>query len=362
MDTSDPEIVFDDTGICNHCHNYDRGVSNAPFSNPKKAELLDRLVREITLSVPSYNKYDCIIGMSGGVDSSYVAYKVKELGLKPIAFHLDNEYNDPISVRNIRALVSKLSIDLITVNVDWEEYSDLQRSFLYASVPDIEIPTDYALNTVFHQLADQYHVKYLINGCNIRTESHLPRQWSQGHFDLRYVESVHERYGKVPLVNYPKMSLTDQLRYKATHNVVSLLNYLDYNKKSAMKEMIEKFGWEYYGGKHYESIFTRFYQGYILPKKFGFDKRKMHFSSLICSGEMTREDALVELAQEPYPVALQESDKEFVCSKLGISEKQFAEIMSTPRRHFEDFDSVTNSLPVKSARMIRDGLIRPFIA
>jgi N-acetyl sugar amidotransferase len=354
MDTRDPEITCDAQGVCHHCRNYDFAIEIAPFSQKNGKQKLEDLVKDIEMSVPSFNKYNCIIGMSGGVDSSYVAYLVKKYGLKPIAFHLDNEYNDPISVKNIKALVDKLNIDLVVKNVDWREYSDLQRSFLYASTPDIEIPTDYALDVVFHQLADEYKVRYMINGCNVRTESHLPREWSQGHHDLKYIEDIHKKYGKVPLTNYPKMDFSTALKYRRIHTVVSILNYIEYNKKDAMKELNQQFGWEYYGGKHYESIFTRFYQGYILPKKFGYDKRKMHFSSLICSGEMTREEALRELEKEPYPIKQQIADRIFVCEKLGLSEGEFEAIMKAPVKKFGDYESKTNSLPMKMARAVRD--------
>jgi N-acetyl sugar amidotransferase len=362
MDTTDPEIVFDETGVCNHCHDYDRKVASQVFSGKKGEQKLVSLVQDIKSSVPKHQKYNCLIGLSGGVDSSYVAYLVKEYGLSPLAFHLDNEWNDPISVKNITHITEKLGIDLVTKKVDWNEYRDLQLAFLYASVPDCEVPTDYALNTTFHELADLYSIRYIINGCNIRTESHLPRTWSQGHFDWKYIDSINKKFGHTELTSYTRTSPVTLYTNAFRHKVVSVLNYIDYNKKDAMRVLESRFGWNYYGGKHYESIYTRFYQGYILPKKFGFDKRKMHFSSLICSGEMNRAFALQELRKEPYPLEQQYDDLRTVCKKFGVSLKEFERIMNLPVKKFSDYSSYTNSMLAKGARVVRDSCIRPFLS
>ena len=360
MDTTDPEITFDEKGVCNHCHSYDAAIKTQIFSGKEGERKMVQLARDIKESVPKGQKYDCLIGVSGGIDSSYVAYLCKEYGLSPLAFHLDNEYNDPISVENIKKITEKLHIDLITKRVDWDEYRDIQLAFLYASVPDCEVPTDYAINALFHELADQYNLKYIIHGGNIRTESPLPRTWSQGHFDWKYIESINKRFGHTELTSFPRISPVGNYLNTQRHKVVSLLNYADYNKQTAMKVLEARFGWKYYGGKHYESIYTRFYQGYILPKKFGFDKRKMHFSSLICSGEMTRDQALIELRKEPYPLEQQYEDLAFVCKKFGISSKEFERIMNLPKKNFGDYPSYTNSVLQKGARAIRDTCIRPF--
>lgn len=355
MDSTDPDITFDSHGVCNHCHTYDKNVEK---HIPSGKSDLNRLIREIQGSVPNTNKYNCLVGVSGGVDSSYVLYKAKELGLYPLAFHLDNEWNDPISNKNIRLLVDKLGVDLVVQTVNWPEFRDLQLAFLYASTPDSEIPTDYALNAITHQLADKHGIKYILNGCNIRTESHLPKAWSQGHFDWKYIEGIHKRFGHTPLTTYPVIDLLTAFKYATNHKVVSILNYLNYNKTEAMRVLEKEIGWEYYGGKHYESTYTRFYQGYILPKKFGFDKRKMHFSSLICSGEMTREMAFIELERSPYPIEQQESDKSYVCNKLGISSKEFERIMQLPIKKFDDYPSYTNSPHMKIARAMRNCYVK----
>lgn len=359
MDTTDPDIIFDEKGVCNHCHTYDRNVIKHIHVGKND---LKNLVKDIKGSVPETSQYDCLIGVSGGVDSSYVLYKAIQMGLKPLAFHLDNEWNDPIAVENIKRLTEKLGVDLVTRGVDWVEYRDLQLSFLYASTPDCEVPTDYALNAMLHLVAEEYGLVYIINGCNVRTESHLPKAWSQGHFDYKYIESVHDRFGRIDNIpSFPVIDLLTAFRYSTNHKVVSILNYLDYNKTKAMLELEREIGWKYYGGKHYESIYTRFYQAYILPKKFGFDKRKMHFSSLICSGEMTREQALNELKKETYPIEQQLEDKSYVCKKFGITSQEFERIMELPVKKFDDFPSYTNAPHMRVARIMRDfcvGIIR----
>ena len=362
MDTTDPEIVFDEKGVCNHCHNYDRAVQTMVATGRDGKKKLEDLVAAIKASVPKDQKYNCLIGVSGGVDSSYVAFLCKQYGLSPLAFHLDNEWNDPISTENIKKITEKLHIDLVTKRVDWTEYRDLQLAFLYASIPDCEVPTDYALNTTFHELAEKYNIRYIINGCNVRTESHLPRTWSQGHFDWKYIEGINKRFGHTELTSYIPTSPAAAYIWAMRHKVVSILNFVDYNKKEAMATLESELGWNYYGGKHYESIYTRFYQGYILPRKWGYDKRKMHFSSLICSGEMTRTQALLELELEPYPLEQQYDDLQIVCKQFGITSKEFERIMALPKKRFSDYPSYTNSTLAKGARTVRDVVVRPLIS
>jgi N-acetyl sugar amidotransferase len=338
MDTTDPDIYFDENGICNHCHQYDESVKRMVFDGDEGKEKIQHIVDEIKKSGKK-KEYDCIIGVSGGVDSSYVAYKVKELGLRPLAVHLDNGWDSELAVKNIELFLKKLDIDLYTYVIDWEEFKDLQLSFLYASTPDSEIPSDHAINAILHEIAHEKKIKYIIYGCNIRTESHLPRAWSQGHQDWKYIESIQKKFGHLPLTTFPHMDYATLHWYMATHTTINILNYLEYSKKEAMKVLENELGWKYYGGKHYESIYTRFYQGYILPKKFGYDKRRMHLSSLICSEEITRSEAMEELKNEPYPLELQQQDKEYVIKKFEISDEELGVILKLPIRKFEEFTS-----------------------
>lgn len=351
MDTSDPDITFDAAGVCHHCHAYDEAVRTRVI--PDKAKL-DALVAEIKAE----NKpYDCIIGISGGVDSTYVAYAARKLlGLKPLAVHLDNGWDSELAVKNIQHVLEKLEIELYTEVLDWDEFRDLQLAFLRASTPDSEIPTDHAIVSVLYQQAKQHGVRFILSGCNVRTESHLPPSWSRGHSDWRYIKELQKQFGTRPLKTFPHRGMVDLVWDTRTIQWIDILNYLDYKKADALRVLQDELGWQYYGGKHYESIYTRFYQGYILPKKFGFDKRKMHLSSLICSGEITRAEALAELEKPTYPEAMQAEDREYVIKKLGITEADFDDIMSAQPKRFQDYRSYENSRFVRLARRVRAAL------
>lgn len=343
MDTTDPDIQFDSQGVCKHCHQYDAMVKQRILSGEEGHRYVEGLVAKIK-SEGAKKQYDCIIGVSGGVDSSYLAYKVKDLGLRPLAVHLDNGWDSELAVGNIHKVLNTLGIDLYTHVIDWEEFKDLQLSFLKASTPDSEIPSDHAIVSLMCRMATKIGIRYVIAGYNARTESHLPPEWSQGHWDWKYIRSVHKQFGSVPLKTFPHMDLLTYARFILLQRWINILNYLDYNKTDAMKLLEDELGWKYYGGKHYESIYTRFYQGYILPRKFGYDKRKMHLSSLICSGEISRSDALEELKKEPYSSALQEEDKVYVIKKLGLTNAEFEAIMAEPGKSFWDYPSYGNIL------------------
>jgi len=358
MDSSDPDIRFDDRGVCHHCAKYDEAVGSRVLTGERAKAELDTLVAEMRRRGAG-RTYDCIIGISGGVDSTYVAYAVKRLlGLRPLAVHLDNGWDSELAVKNIEHVLKKLDIPLYTHVLDWDEFRDLQLSFLRASTPDSEVPSDHAIVAVLYQMARRERVPFILSGCNVRTESHLPPAWSQGHQDWRYIRSLQRQFGERPLKTYPHRSLPVQMLDSRRVRWIDVLNYLDYRKADALGILEKELGWRYYGGKHYESIYTRFYQGYILPRKFGFDKRKMHLSSLICSGEITREHALAELAELPYPAALQQSDREYVIKKLGLTEPEFEQIMSAPPKRFSDYPSYVNGVPARVARSLRRVLRR----
>lgn len=335
MDTTDPDIVFDDKGVCNHCHAYDKSIAQGLFTGNEGKIKLNEVVHRIKENGKN-KEYDCVIGVSGGVDSSYVAYKVKELGLRPLAVHLDNGWNSELAVKNIERILNHLKIPLDTHVMDWEEFKDLQLSFLKASTPDSEIPSDHAICALMIQIAKKYRVPVL-HGVNIKTESHLPSAWSQGHLDWRYIKSVHKRFGKVKLETFPHLNIWTFLSYFRAGQWIDILNYFDYRKDEAKKFLIDASCWKDYGWKHHESIYTRFYQGYILPKKFGYDKRKTHLSSLICSGEITREIALEELKNEPYPIEMQNADKEYLLKKFNLTSKEFEDIMKQPHKSINDY-------------------------
>lgn len=339
MDTSDPNIVFDVNGVCNHCHDYDRLMVQKVMSGKAGAEYLEKLAEKIKRD--GRNKpYDCLIGVSGGVDSTYVAYLVKEkMGLRPLAVHMDNGWDSELAVKNIEETLKRLEIDLHTEVLDWEEFRGLQVAFLKASTPDSEIPSDHAIWAVIGDLAEKLKVKYILSGFNVRTETHLPSAWSQGHFDWKYIRSIQKRFGDGKLKTFPHIPFLTYYRRLQTQKRVDILNYIDFNKTAAMTFLENELGWRYYGGKHHESIYTRFYQGYILPVKFGYDKRRSHLSSLICSEEIKRIDALEEIKKPTYAPSLLEEDREYVAKKLGLVQDGFEEIMSLPKKSFSDYPS-----------------------
>jgi N-acetyl sugar amidotransferase len=300
---------------------------------------LDQLIKQIKSD--GYDKrYDCIIGLSGGVDSTYVAYLVKEeFGLRPLAVHLDNGWNSALSIENMKNIIDKLEIDLYTHTIDLDEFRDIQLSFLKASTPDSEIPTDHAIFSLLKQVAKKNNVKYVLNGINIKTESHHALSWSQGHSDFGYIKSVQRKFGTKPIRTFPHGNRLTLLEGLFSKSWINILNYIDYNKAEAKKIITERLNWQDYGGKHFESTYTKFFQGHILPKKFGYDKRKMHLSSLICAGEITREAALEELKKPPYPLEEQMEDKNILIDRFCITHDEFEEIMTRAPKTYYDYPS-----------------------
>lgn len=338
MDESDPNICFDQNGVCNHCH--DRDVLVAELAGTVKGpEALSRLVERIKRDGKG-RPYDCIIGVSGGVDSSFVAYEVKRLGLRVLAVHLDNGWDSEIAVANIHHALDRLGIELYTHVMDWEEFKDIQLSFLRAGVVDLEIPSDHAIVASVQNHAKKLGVKHTVWGYNAVSETHLPHAWSQGHYDYGYIRHIHREYGSGKIRTFPYLSLWDYLtnnRYNQTKT--NLLDYIEFNKQKATEILASELGWKRYGGKHHESIYTRWYQGWYLPIHWGYDKRKTHLSSLVCAGEISRESAFKELAEPSYDPDLQAEDIDYVMKKFLLSEHEFDQLMNTPRKNFNDFDT-----------------------
>ena len=330
--TDDLNIKFNESGICTYCLEYENLIKRRKFSTPsEKLQQLNVLVKNVS-EAGKGKKYDCLIGVSGGVDSTYLVYKAKMLGLRPLVVHYDNGWDSEIAVKNIENLVTKLNLDLHTFVNDWEEFKDIQLSFFKASVIDIELITDQAIVALLFKLAIKYKIKYLLMGNNIATESVLPSGWYHWKLDVLNIESIHSRFGKIKLKTYPRYGfwkMWHTLKFR-NFEYCYLLDYLDYNKDEAKQTIIKELGWRDYGGKHYESVFTRFYQGYILPVKFGVDKRKAHLSSLILSRQISREQALEEIKINIYAPEKLIEDKQYVLKKLGLSEKEFQEIMNLP--------------------------------
>lgn len=365
MDTTDPEISFDADGVCNHCHDYDRAVVEHVRPGAEGARLLEDRAAQIRRDGAGH-RYDCVIGVSGGVDSTYVAYKVKQLGLRPLAVHLDNGWDSEVAASNISAAVRTLGIDLETLVIDWEEFKDVQLAFLRSGVPDCEIPSDHAIVSSLYQVAKQQRVRHCVWGYNARTETHLPRAWSQGHFDWGYIKAVHRRFGSGLIRTFPHMPFAASLPgggFRAIH--FNLLDYVDYVKADVVQSLQRELGWRSYGGKHQESIYTRWYQGWFLPTRFGYDKRKTHLSSLICSGEIARDEARRMLEHPPYAEDLQRSDTEYVIKKFGLTAGEFHALMTGPKRSIADFSSYAKlraGKPFRTAqrlfRFVRYGLLQ----
>jgi len=337
MDTSDPDIEFDEKEFCNHCTSYFDHIKVLKETNQYSAEKLEETVKTIKREGEG-KEYDSILGVSGGIDSSYTAYFAKKLGLRPLLIHFDNGWNSELSVKNIENLVRKLDFDLNTYVIDWEEFKDLQRSFFSASVVDIEMLTDHAIMATMFRLAKKHKIKYVLSGENIATEFILPKTWMYIIKDIKNIRGIHKIFGSKKLKSFPIFGIYELILYRYLYRLdyVKILNYIDYKKDDAIGIMEQELDWKYYGGKHYESIFTKFFQAYFLPKKFDIDKRKAHLSNLICSGQLTRDDALAEMKKELYDPVELDQDREYVLKKLGFSKAEFERIMAeAPKSHLD---------------------------
>lgn len=340
LDTDDdPQMRFDENGRCHYYHDYMRAVEEHVLAGAEGQAALSRVVDRIRNDGRG-KPYDCVMGVSGGVDSTYLALLARELGLRPLAVHFDNGWNSELAVSNIEHIVTRLGLDLHTYVVDWSEFADLQRAYLKASVVDIEVVTDHAIFATLYRVAARRGIAHILSGANVVTEQVLPPHWIYAKTDHVNIRAIHRAFGTVPLRTYPFMDW----RVKKYHQVVrrirshALLNVVPYDKAAVTRLIEDRLGWRDYGGKHYESIFTRFYQGYILPVKFGIDKRKAHLSNLIFSGQRTKQEALAELARPAYDPELRERDRQFVLKKLGLSAAEFDAMMAAPPRAHREFD------------------------
>lgn len=356
MDNSaDIHVKFDVDGVCSYCHEYLEKFKLLKCHDGKQgsSKKFDYIVDKLKKAGRG-KKYDCLIGLSGGVDSTYVAYLLVKNGIRPLALHLDNGWNSELSVKNIQIVVDKLNIPLITYIIDWEEFKDIQLSFLKASLSNIEAPTDHAINASLFKFSVKYQIKYIVSGGNIATESILPKYWGSDGRDLKHILSIHKKFGKMPLKTFPTMSLLNSIDYLflKRKRLIFLLNHIDYNKENAIRELEKNLGWKNYPGKHFESIFTRFFQAYILPKKFNLDKRRSHYSSLINSNQLSREKALNDMNNSPYlDQNLLKQDFEYVIKKLGLSKEEFTKIMDNPPADYLDYPN--NAWLFREPRIIK---------
>lgn len=336
-----PDITFDNHGVCNMCKAYDDISAKHLLLTKNNENALLKLISEIK-NKGKNSEYDSILGLSGGVDSCYVAYKAKQLRLRPLIVHLDNGWNSELAVKNIENIVRKLGFDLYTHVINWNEFRDLQLSYFKASVVDIEALTDHAISAILYKMAAKHDVKYILSGENIVTEGRIPPDWAHLKNDLINIKDIHRKFGKIPIKTFPTLGELKSFYYKRIKGIktIPLLDYIDFNKNKAKQIIIDELEWRDYGGKHYESVFTRFYQSYILPVKFHADKRKSHYSTLICSGQLTRVEALELMKLPTYDSIKLKEDKEFVIKKLGLSESEFDDLMKQPIRKHTDYKSI----------------------
>jgi len=358
MDTTDPMITFDSDGNCSHCNT---ALAMAPkiwFPDENGEKMIKSIAGKIR-EEGKKQEYDCVIGLSGGVDSSYLTYLSKvKFGLRPLVVHVDTGWNSELAVNNIENITKHLDIELHTFVVNWEEMKDLQRAFFTASLPDQDIPQDHAIFAALYNFAAKNNVRYAFNGANFTSEIILPSSWGYQAMDLRHLRSVHRKFGERPLRDYPTISFFKRYLY---YNLIkgmkiySPLNYLNYRKDEAMNILTNETGWRYYGGKHHESRFTKFFQSYYLPHKFGFDKRRAHLSSLIISGQMKRDEAIEEMKRNSYAEPEINDDLEYVAKKLDWTPLEFREIIALPPgRHLDhaNLNSLFN-LGIRVKRMLR---------
>jgi N-acetyl sugar amidotransferase len=343
MDTTDSKISFDEKGVCDHCNSFFHHTLPNWHTDERGASELSALVERIKHDGKGKD-FDCIIGMSGGIDSSYLTYLAKEkFGLRPLLFHVDAGWNSEVAVNNIEKLVDGLGIDLYTEVIDWEEMRDLQLAFFKSGVPHIDSPQDNAFFAMMYKFARQYKVKYILTGANLSTECiRNPVEWMYYQSDSWQLKDIHRQFGKKPLINYPLTSILWHkiyLPYVTGIKTVRPLNYVPYIKRDAMHLLIDRFGWQPYPQKHFESRFTRFYESYWLPKRFGYDVRRVQYSSLILTGQLSRQEALEKLKQSSYDESTIAYDLEYVANKLRISVTELNSYLDMPKRTFRDYKS-----------------------
>lgn len=338
MDTSDPEIRFDAQGVCNHCTGQFAKLERLRAAGKFGPEHLPDVVARLKAAGRGKH-HDAALGISGGADSCYLAWRLHSLGVRVLLVHVDNGWNSPEASRNISRVATKLGLDYESYVLDWEEFRDIQLAFLRASVVEAETPTDMALAGGLHRVAARYGVKHIVSGSNETSEGILPRLWHYDGKDTRYFRAICRRYGTRPLRKFPMFGAGAEIYYKVFRGMrmVYLLNHLDYDRAEAVKLLEREVGWQECGGKHHESEFTKFVQSYLLPKKFDLDYRKATLSSMICAGQISREAAIEILEQPPYDAATVESQKSYIAKKLGIPLHELEALIAQPGRYYSEF-------------------------
>ena len=357
MDTTDSKITFDENGVCDHCRNFDKNIK--PYWNPNENKMDELLKLADKIRRTGTGKdYDCILGLSGGADSSYLAYIAKEvMHLRPLIFVVDTGWNLNVAVENIEKIVKGLDLDMYTEVINWKEMSDLQLAFFKAQISSQDFPQDHAIFAGLYNYAVKHKIKYVLTGSNSATEFiRPPVEWLYMN-DLTMAKDIHTKFGKIPLKTFPTCGMMKyRLLYKYVYGMERIypLDYVVYNKPEVERLLHEKYGWTRYENKHYENVFTRFFEGYYLPSKFGFDTRKNVFSNQILAETMSREEALKQLSKPPYDPDLMEQDKEYVAKKLGISMEEFDHIIAGENKTPLDYKNTywLIKLAVKACKLL----------
>jgi N-acetyl sugar amidotransferase len=342
MDTTDPQIQFNDLGVCSHCTNFKEVRSKFWYPNEEGTHKLQKLYEEMKESSKAQD-YDCILGLSGGVDSSYLALKLLDAGIRPLVVHVDGGWNSELAVQNIENIVNYCGWHLHTIVIDWAEMKDLQLAYMKSGIANQDVPQDHAFFASLYHFATKFGVNYVISGGNIATESIFPDTWHWSAMDAENLHAIHNKYGKVKLKKYKTISFFKLYFYYPfikKMKTIRPLNYMPYVKQEALEELKERVGYKEYDRKHGESVFTKFFQNHWLPFKYNFDKRRPHLSSLIVAGQISREDALKELDKPLYDERELQSDKEYVAKKLGVSNSEFEEILNVPTHSYKDYDNM----------------------
>lgn len=363
MDTSDPNIVFDQQGLCDYCNNFNKNILPHWHTDERGERELDRLAKKIRQEGKGKN-FDCIMGLSGGLDSSYTAYIAKEkMGLRPLLFHVDAGWNTEQAVANIEKIVDGLGLDLYTEVINWEEMKNLQVAFLKSQIPDQDLPQDAAFFSTLYKFARKNKIKYVLTGSNYSTECcHEPEAWgTYPCIDKTLFKDIYKKFGQQRLDSFPIVDvLISKIYYKYVYGmqVIKPLNLVPFIKKDAEQLLQQKFRWEAYLHKHHESRFTRFYEAYWLPRKFGFDRRRAHFSSLILTGQMSRQDALMRLVKPDLDEYFLTQEFEYVANKLGLEVSSLQEIFNGPKRTFSDYNNKMRLITIGTSVLRMLGLER----
>jgi N-acetyl sugar amidotransferase len=346
MDTTDTKIIFDQNGVCDHCNGFYKDIK--PYWHPDKQSrvALEKIVQKIKKDGTG-KEFDCLIGMSGGIDSSYLTYVAKEqLGLRPLVFHVDTGWDLPFAIDNITRITGKLGLQLHTAVIPWEEMKDLQIAYFKSGVPTIDTPQDHAIFATMYQFASKYKIKYILTGANYSTECiRNPIEWMYYQSDARQLKDIHKKFGTIPLKKFPTTNILWHkiyLPYIRGIKVEKPLNCIPYIKNDAVTTLVNRFGYQPYAQKHFECVFTKFYESYWLYEKFGYDTRKVQFSSLILTDQMTREEALEILKTPPYDEKTIQQDFQFIASKLQITTEELQIYMNAPNKTYKDYKSNEN--------------------